>query len=329
VTDSVTWHLATSDGGPTTGGSGFSAHVNFQAPGATYPGYVADIGAPFGDRGNGFTYGWSGDNTSVAWTVGPRTRGDATSPDLRYDSLIHMGAFNWEIAVPNGTYTVHVVVGDPSYSDVVSKLTVEGSLTVDGSTSESAHWLQGSITVSVNDGKLTIGNLAGSYNKICFIDISSAGFVNPPPAVSAIRLDVGSSAPYTDSVGRLWQPDQFGTGGTLSSKPNAIGNTSDADLLRTYRFGNFSYDVPVANGTYDVYLRFIEPWWSGPGQRLFNVRAEGSMKLQNVDLYAEAGQFNAIEKAFSITVSDGVLNLDFITLVDNAIVSSIAIIKQP
>ena len=40
----------------------------------------------------------------------------------------------WEIAVPNGTYAVHVVVGDPQYADVVSKLTIEGVLTINGAT---------------------------------------------------------------------------------------------------------------------------------------------------------------------------------------------------
>ena len=33
----------------TTGSNGFSANIDFQAPGATYPGYVADVGAAFGN----------------------------------------------------------------------------------------------------------------------------------------------------------------------------------------------------------------------------------------------------------------------------------------
>ncbi len=101
-----------------------------------------------------------------------RNRNNTLSPDERYDTLIQMGNAVWEIALPNGTYTVHVVVGDPSFTDVVAKLTVEGVLAINGATSTSNRWLQATVTVSVNDGRLTVTNLAGSYNKICFIDIS-------------------------------------------------------------------------------------------------------------------------------------------------------------
>ena len=83
-----------------------------------------------------------------------------------------MGDAAWEIAVPNGTYVVHVVVGDPDWTDVNSKLTVEGVMAINGSTSTTNRWLEATVTVSVSDGRLTITNLPGSYNKICYVDIS-------------------------------------------------------------------------------------------------------------------------------------------------------------
>jgi len=153
--------------------------------------------------------------------------------------------------------------------------------------------------------------------------------VRTPAPVTIIRLDVGSSAALTDSLGNAWLPDQFGSGGTVSYKPNAIGNTVDDDLYRTYRFGTFSYAVPVANGTYDVNLELIETWWSAPGQRVFSVSAEGTTKLANIDLYAIAGRFTAVEQTFSVTVTDGVLNLSFTSSVDNATVSAMAIVQRP
>jgi hypothetical protein len=232
-----------------------------------------------------------------------------------------MAALNWEVAVPNGTYRVHAVVGDPSYFDVASKLTIEGVLAIDGTTSPATPWLEGTVTVTVSDGRLTLTNQAGSYNKVCFIDIVSTS----PASPVAIRLDVGSSVSFTDRAGSLWKADQFGSGGTVSSKPNAIANTVDGDLYRTYRYGDFTYAIPVPNGTYDVTLKFIEPWWSGAGQRVFSVSAEGESKLVNVDLFAVAGQFTAVDRTFTVTVSDGVLNLSFASSVDNAIVSAIAV----
>jgi hypothetical protein len=309
VSDAVNWKSTVS-----SPGAGFSAAINFQpasAPAA--PGYVVDDGAPFGGRGNGFSYGWSQDARAAT-----RDRNSALSSDQRYDTLIHMGALTWEIAVPNGTYKVHAVVGDPSYFDIMSKLTIEGVLAIDGTTSPAAPWLEGTVTVTVSDGRLTLTNQAGSYNKICFIDI-----VSTSPA--AIRLDVGSSVPFTDAAGLPWQADQFVSGGTLSSKPNGITNTVDGDLYRTYRYGDFTYAIPVPNGTYDVTLKFIEPWWSGPGQRVFSVSAEGATRLANIDLFAIAGRFTAVDKTFSVTVNDGVLNLSFTSSVDNAIVSAIGV----
>ena len=60
--------------------------VNFQPAGAPVPaGYLADTGAAFGDRGNGFTYGWNGNNAATA-----RDRNAANSPDQRYDTLLHL-----------------------------------------------------------------------------------------------------------------------------------------------------------------------------------------------------------------------------------------------
>jgi hypothetical protein len=150
-----------------TSASLFTAHINFTASTQTFSGYVNDTGLVYGSRGNGLTFGWATDNSGNA-----RDRAAANAPDERYDSLIHMGGDTWSIAVPNGVYTVHVAVGDPSYSDVVSKLTVNGALTINGSTSSSQLWLEGTTTVTVSNGLITIAEQAGSYDKIDYLDIT-------------------------------------------------------------------------------------------------------------------------------------------------------------
>jgi hypothetical protein len=138
-------------------------------------GYLADTGAVFGDRGNGFSYGWTQDNSANT-----RDRDAANSPDQRYDTLIHMQKPEypnaiWELALPNGTYTVRVVSGDPSYFNSVYKLNVEGVLTVNGTPTDTVRWLEGTQTVTVSDGRLTVSNAAGSdNNKISFVEINGA-----------------------------------------------------------------------------------------------------------------------------------------------------------
>jgi hypothetical protein len=154
--------------------SRFTARVNFQPTSSPVPaGYLADGGAVFGLRASGERYGWNADNAAQT-----RDRNLATSPDQRYDTLTHLQKpanpnASWEIAVPNGSYTVRIVAGDPGHVDSVYRLNVEGVTTVSATPTSSTRWFEGTSSVSVNDGRLTVTNGAGaSNNKICFIEIS-------------------------------------------------------------------------------------------------------------------------------------------------------------
>jgi glucose/arabinose dehydrogenase len=196
-------------------------NIDFQPAGAAYPGYLVDSGQIYGDRGNGYTYGWNADKTAAS-----RNRNSSISPDERYDTLIHMENSVWEIAVPNGSYTVHAVVGDPAYADVVSKLTVEGLLAINGTTNTSTPWLEATVTVSVNDGRLTLGNLAGSWNKICYIDISAPASDTTAPVISGVSASGLTSAAATlnwttneasDSQVEYGTSPSYGSSTTLNS----------------------------------------------------------------------------------------------------------------
>jgi glucose/arabinose dehydrogenase len=151
----------------------FSAKVNFQPASApAYPGYLVDAGGVYGPHGT-LTYGWN-----AAVPVFDRNSGRA--PDQRYDTLASMQTGSnpnavWEIAVPNGTYTVHAVAGDPSNHKGAYRMTVEGVLTVSGNPNGATRWFEGTKTVAVTDGRLTVANGAGASNSaICFIDITGS-----------------------------------------------------------------------------------------------------------------------------------------------------------
>ena len=103
---------------------------------------------------------------------------EVRAADQRYDTLTHLqkpgnpNAF-WEIAVPNGTYTVRIVAGDAGHFDSVFRLNIEGVAIVSGTPTSWTRWLEGTSTVTVSDGRLTVTNGAGaSNNKICFLEIS-------------------------------------------------------------------------------------------------------------------------------------------------------------
>jgi hypothetical protein len=151
-----------------------STRVNFQPASAPVPaGYLKDGGLAYGDRGNGQTYGWNADNTAQM-----RDRDSAASPDQRYDTLAYMQRpanpdAAWEMAVPNGTYQVRAVAGDPAYFDATYRIAVEGVLTVNGTSTSASRWVEGTATVTVSDGRITIRSAPGTTaNKICFVEIT-------------------------------------------------------------------------------------------------------------------------------------------------------------
>ena len=173
----------------------FGAKINFQPAGTRVPeGYETDTGAVFGVRSNRLTYGWSGDNRENT-----RNRNSSLSPDQRYDTLAYMqpGGKNlhWEIVVPNGSYQVRVVAGDASSLDSVYGIDVEGIKAISGTPTTLRRWLEGTVTVKVNDGRLTVGNRAEARaNKICFIEIQGEGSTNLPPKVLITSPRDGASA---------------------------------------------------------------------------------------------------------------------------------------
>jgi beta-galactosidase len=94
------------------------------------------------------------------------------------------------------------------------------------------------------------------------------------------------------------------------------------------RYGtSFSYAIPAANGTYTVNFKFTEPTATGVGQRKFDVSLEGTLVLDDLDIYSAAGgSLKALDRSFNTTVSDGKLNIAFTGVVGNALVSTIEVL---
>lgn len=171
----------------------FTANINFQPSEASVPaGYVADTGQTYGLRAAGLTFGWNALNTSA-----DRERNSSKSPDQRYDTLTHTqlyGNRTWELAVPNGQYSVKIVGGDAGYYGSTIRYAAEGVLVVSGANTSGNPFVEGTQVVTVADGKLTITNASGaSNNKICFIDISSLDAGPTLPNVSISTTDSSAS----------------------------------------------------------------------------------------------------------------------------------------
>ncbi len=147
-----------------------------------------------------------------------------------------------------------------------------------------------------------------------------------PTALSTVRIETGGTTNYVDTHGNTWIADKYFSGGYTGTSTFAVGNTTDPSLYYSRRWTNFTYAIPVTNGTYDLNLYFAETRLTGPNQRVFNVFAEGTKILSNFDIFAQAGFQNALIKSFTIPVTDGTLNLQFQNVTDEAIVSAIEVL---
>lgn len=148
----------------------------------------------------------------------------------------------------------------------------------------------------------------------------------PTPFVSRITA---SSSPIRDSSGNVWRP-RPATFGTWNRSSNLAGTdikgTSDDAPYQHTGWGLKWYRLPVpVKGKYKVRLLMAENYWTRPGQRVFDVNAEGKPVARNVDIVRAVGRGAAHEVSFTVGVGDGQLDLDFIARHDTAAVSAIEV----
>jgi beta-galactosidase len=197
-------------------------------------------------------------------------------------------------------------------------LTVNGTSL--GNVTSTSHIFQWS-NVTLQSGNNTV-EATSTQNGQTYIDTVIWNY-NPD-----VRLIAGSRMPYTDSAGKFYDVDHYYTGGTTGSTTATIANTPDPAKFQTYRVGaSFSYNLPVVNGTYTLYLDFVEPHWTASGQRVFSVSANGTTLLSNFDIYSQVGENTALQKQFTLTVTGGTVALNFTASVDNAIIGAISLVK--
>lgn len=139
------------------------------------------------------------------------------------------------------------------------------------------------------------------------------------PANTYINVG-GEAATYADVS---WEKDRNYSGRRTGCYRSSL--PFDNPIYTTERFGNFSYSFAVANGKHNVKLKFAENWFQGPGKRIFNVFINGEKVASNLDLYKEAGFGVPYDLVFPVEVTDHVIKIDFVSVVNRAKVNGIAI----
>jgi Malectin domain len=147
-----------------------------------------------------------------------------------------------------------------------------------------------------------------------------------------IRIKCGGPS-YTDTKGNVWEADRGFNTGTASDIPATVSGTSDQGLFQSGRWTDsttmpLTYSFQVANGPYHVNLYFTEtyPGLQSVGARIFNVKMQGNVVFNHLDVFAEAGGFAALIKGAEVQVSNGRLTIEFDNIVSHAKVNAIEIV---
>jgi hypothetical protein len=131
-----------------------------------------------------------------------------------------------------------------------------------------------------------------------------------------------SKSQYIDHAGEVWGPDRYFSGGTaLGGTPQFIDRTMDPTLYQNCRYGDFTYDIPLKRGVYELRLYFAETIYGpstlaggGESSRIFNVELNGRPILSEFDPLADAGASNTADERVFTDVTpapDGHLHLRF------------------
>jgi len=153
--------------------------------------------------------------------------------------------------------------------------------------------------------------------------LESTGVAASSASTDEIRILAGyAKSSYIDHGGKVWDPDRFFSGGrVLSTPPTVIDRTRDATLYQNCRAGDFSYDIPLKPGVYELRLYFAETTYGpntlaggGESSRIFNVDLNDRRVLSEFDPLADAGANDtADERVFKdvTPAPDGRLHLHF------------------
>ena len=225
----------------------FSASINFQPQGVTPPpGYFADTGDVYGNRGNGLTYGW---NSSHAQEMRQRKQG----ADLRLTTLCQVRpGGRWEIAVPDGAYSVTVGIGDGGYPSTYT-VNVAGVNYWQDQYFDAAQFTSQTRVVDVTGGRLTVDQGGGGAGSTRINYLIIAAVAASPAAPSGLTTNPVA----TPAVDLTWADNSSGEAGFLLERCSSGADFTGAVQVILLPANETNYqDTAVTEGvTYSYRLQ--------------------------------------------------------------------------
>jgi len=159
--------------------------------------------------------------------------------------------------------------------------------------------------------------------------VSSSTSSTPSTGQGSLIIAVNAGGARTTYNGNQYQADGYFSGGDTSSTTDNIGGTTEDTVFQSERYGSYSYNIPVTQGTYSIDLQFAEIYHTTAGSRAFNLLIEGQVEMSNVDLYTLAGSDGAYTYEVSnIQVNDGSLDITLQTITDNGTLAGFAVFSE-
>ena len=230
----------------------FQVSIDFQPASAPTPaGYIADTGALYGDRGNGYTYGWSGGKLPAVTRQQQAAKASRNGPDSSYDTFALLyptgRGSQWQVSVPDGEYTVQVVTGSPIVFPALYRVEVDGQLLVNGRATQKDQWVTGSSEITVVNGMISITSMRGIIDRLDSVTITAVSPTSPPvpPAPPP-----SPPPPVTLTQPLSWEPLQVNNiNGALQPLAEAQSVVVNGLL---YVFGGYNVTSPDYQPTADA-----------------------------------------------------------------------------
>ncbi|NYI07258.1 subtilisin family serine protease [Allostreptomyces psammosilenae] len=244
------------------------------------------------------------------------------------------------LAVDNGGAATPVALSEAVAGEVAEVPWLDARL----GTTELSTGAGTTLTVSVDPAGAAPGSVL-TAEVLVLSDSGRAPAVSVPVTVVVPRYRValdsgaGPSTSGVDGAGDTWTGDRaytagsYGYQGTSSvrSTSAAIAGTDDPWLYSTAREGMYEYRFDgVPNGTYTVELGFAEPDRNKrPDTRVFDVLIEGTEVLPSLDIALEAGSRTAVQRSYTVEVTDGTLNVRFVSSTGKPLVNAVRVTDRP
>ncbi len=258
-----------------------------------------------------------------------------------------VGSLNYDIKVPNGTYTVkthhnelwfgssHPSAPPAAAGNRVFDIIIEGALLAhdfDIYTVGNSAYTHTFTGVVVSDGVLSIEMPASVDNAT----ISGIAIEQTAGGTTSLYFNAGGATVSYNGHSYVGDSDIFLSGNSSYSYRYL---PLPEVLLTTERYGpngTLSYTIPLANGIYRVQTHHNEAWFgkgngapsAQAGRRVFDISLEGQLVKDDFDIYSESYNYPTTLTFTGVLVSDGVLNLDMISSADNPQINGISITQQ-